>query len=796
MSWSRRLEPALDRARRLALPAILLVALGLRLYRLGSANLWWDEALAVWAVRKGLVGATLWTASDVHPPLFFWTLWAWVQAFGETEFAMRLLPAVLGVFTVLVVHELGRIVGGPGVGLFAAALTAVSRFHVWWSQELRMYVMAGLLGTLSLALLLRWLRSMRLENPESESSSLLLAGSAAAMLGALYTVFLSAAWVLVQNLLVLGILVWGTRYRRAKMLWRWTGAQLAIAALVGLWLGLSWGRMSTWSVAEPVSPLFVARLNATLLAVGTSVEIERYAWLAVLPLVTAASGGLMLLLNAWRERDTDCAISYALLTLSIVIPPTLVYLSTLPRSLFYTPHIEARYLLPFAPAFWVLLAWSLSRIRLRWRALGTAVGLGLMAIALVMLPGYYRDRQIQDDYQTMVRAIASQAGPRDATLLDSGSRYPLFLYQYDRLPHQRPPFETVSLAQEPVTREMVDAWLAQNAERYDRIWLAEVDVNLDDPDRLVREGLAEQYTLAWSEGYGHNALLLFSNREDTISISTDYVPDQSAPPEAKALGLRGWELPVTTGAADAPLWITLYWDRAPEEACQIELVPESRAMGGYTAQRRSVATSPAAVPFRERIEFPIVDALPPGRYAVQLTRKPGAPVHLGSVSIVGTPNLPLPEGPLVALDALIDDSILLRGYTIQGALEEEVFSVRPGDSLVLDVYWEALQAPGRDWTVFTHLTGETYNPATAGPLWAQSDGVPGRGQWPTSDWREGDGAVERYIIAVGEDTPPGNYSLSFGLYDAATGERARIRQGDAEAVDQVVASSVINVRGD
>mgnify|MGYP000925447375 CR=1 FL=1 len=89
-----------------------------------------------------------------------------------------------------------------------------------------------------------------------------------------------------------------------------------------------------------------------------------------------------------------------------------------------------------------------------------------------------------------------------------------------------------------------------------------------------------------------------------------------------------------------------------------------------------------------------------------------------SVCCLGTPNLPLPEGPLVALDDLIDDTILLRGYTIQGALEEEVFSVRPGDSLVLDVYWEALQAPGRDWTVFTHLAGETYNPATAGPLWA------------------------------------------------------------------------------
>ena len=126
--------------------AILLVALAARLARLGDANVWWDEALAVWALRKGLVGATLWTAADVHPPLFFWTLWGWVQLVGESEFAMRLLSAGLGVLTVAAVYALGRLVAGRWAGAVGALLIAVSRFHVWWSQELRMYVLAGLLA--------------------------------------------------------------------------------------------------------------------------------------------------------------------------------------------------------------------------------------------------------------------------------------------------------------------------------------------------------------------------------------------------------------------------------------------------------------------------------------------------------------------------------------------------------------------------------------------------------------------------------------------------------------------------
>jgi len=76
MSWSTRLEDVRPHLERYALPCVVLLALALRLYRLGAANLWWDEALAVWAVRQGLTGVTLWTASDVNPPLFLWALWA------------------------------------------------------------------------------------------------------------------------------------------------------------------------------------------------------------------------------------------------------------------------------------------------------------------------------------------------------------------------------------------------------------------------------------------------------------------------------------------------------------------------------------------------------------------------------------------------------------------------------------------------------------------------------------------------------------------------------------------------
>ena len=37
---------------------VILLAFALRVLRLGDANIWWDEGLAIWAVRKSFLGVT------------------------------------------------------------------------------------------------------------------------------------------------------------------------------------------------------------------------------------------------------------------------------------------------------------------------------------------------------------------------------------------------------------------------------------------------------------------------------------------------------------------------------------------------------------------------------------------------------------------------------------------------------------------------------------------------------------------------------------------------------------------
>ena len=69
----------------LPLSGVLLAAFALRIWLLGDQNLWWDEGLAIWAVRQSPLQMTLWTASDVHPPLYFWLLQMFVRLGGVSS---------------------------------------------------------------------------------------------------------------------------------------------------------------------------------------------------------------------------------------------------------------------------------------------------------------------------------------------------------------------------------------------------------------------------------------------------------------------------------------------------------------------------------------------------------------------------------------------------------------------------------------------------------------------------------------------------------------------------------------
>jgi 4-amino-4-deoxy-L-arabinose transferase-like glycosyltransferase len=142
--------------RHLPLTGIVLLAGILRLGGLGTRSLWLDEG-ATWDTVNGSFGHMLRGLVDheATPPLSYVLDWLGVQAFGTSEFALRLPAALAGIALVPVVYVAGRDLAGRRAGLIAALLAACNPFLVWHAQDARSYSLLVLFVAGTIAALAR-----------------------------------------------------------------------------------------------------------------------------------------------------------------------------------------------------------------------------------------------------------------------------------------------------------------------------------------------------------------------------------------------------------------------------------------------------------------------------------------------------------------------------------------------------------------------------------------------------------------------------------------------------------------
>mgnify|MGYP001239081726 FL=1 len=120
---------------------ILVLAAGLRFFQLDAQSFWNDEGTSARVAERSLPLITAAAMGDIHPPLYYYALHFWRGAFGESEFALRGLSAVLGVVLVWLIYLLGRRLFDGSTAFVAAFITAGNPFQVYYSQEARMYMM-------------------------------------------------------------------------------------------------------------------------------------------------------------------------------------------------------------------------------------------------------------------------------------------------------------------------------------------------------------------------------------------------------------------------------------------------------------------------------------------------------------------------------------------------------------------------------------------------------------------------------------------------------------------------------
>ena len=141
---------------------IVLTVLGafLRFLQLGAASLWLDEATTFNIARGSLaqIWGSLSSGSEFHPPLFY-LMEHFMLGLGQSEFVLRLIPAIVGILTIPAFYLAGTELLDRNTGILAAALLAFSPFSLYYSQEARDYALMLLFFTFAFFFFLRLLKS-------------------------------------------------------------------------------------------------------------------------------------------------------------------------------------------------------------------------------------------------------------------------------------------------------------------------------------------------------------------------------------------------------------------------------------------------------------------------------------------------------------------------------------------------------------------------------------------------------------------------------------------------------------
>lgn len=582
--------PIPHRQRLLALLALLL-AFGLRLYHLGGESLWYDETVSVFLAGKPLPELIAHTARDIHPPGYYLLLYAWAQIArpelgNGLEFLYAWPSLFWGVLLLPLLYALGRRLCSRRVALTALWLTAVNPYHIWYSQEVRMYTLGAGLGLLCL-----WAAGPFWQGSRPGWRGLLLYAAAAA--AGLYTLYYFAFLLVGLNLAVLWV-----NGRAARRLGGWLGANLAVLLLWLPWLPIFWRQMTDPPVPPwrgALSLATVAQETLAALLVGQSPPLGMlWFW--------AGLAGLLLVALFWPRRSPRTAQS-GLLAGFVFLPLLLILLISLTA----TPLYHIRYFFTYAAAGTLLLALAVEKLagRRRWlhaMLIGVVFAAGGWGLHEFWTNPLYR----ADDHRGAVAELAARWRPGDAVLVNAG-------WAYTALAVYWPASPTAAGAQPaglPVRRRLIDyaqdnqpveakrpllllggsvdgsprlGWgLAESdfyaisqsenraaletvAARHPRIWHYRLYDTVSDPDSVVRAWLDERTTQRLDQPYPGRDYLRVQLFETDALRDPAFCPQAAAPLAHFGPGVHLLGAAISPdNRAGASVYATLCWAVEPD----------------------------------------------------------------------------------------------------------------------------------------------------------------------------------------------------------------------------------------
>jgi mannosyltransferase len=471
---------------------IVLAGWALRLFRLDYHTAWVDEAFIVFFAEQSwpalIQGLQLY---EPHPPLYFALMHLWLQP-PLSDLWLRATSVLFGTATVAAVGVLGRRLLGPGSGLAAALLAAVSAYGIWYSQEARMYAASACFGVWSAVLLVRALDRSPARGPWVLYGAVALAGLlthyffALALVGNLAAALLLAyrpagrtewkALAVVHFLVVLAWIPWLLSAQGVLTSRRGGGELLSFPDLFWqTWRWLAFGRA-----------LVVAPSLWNLLAVG---------------LGAVTLGLTAMMFTRWHTHRPVAAL---ILWVSAPLLATLV-VSRLVGGVY-----SDRYVIFLLPLLVVLVVAPLAARQPLIRGLAVVSVAGFACTNLLSL-GWYWFHPVYgkgEDFRQVAAVIQQGATPGDI-LVENDNNETLRYYLY-RVGSSALPWVIVPIGGNGAVRADADRETAEVARTHERVWLTERSTRFWwDPSSMVEKWLGGHCPKLSESNVGGARVLLF-----------------------------------------------------------------------------------------------------------------------------------------------------------------------------------------------------------------------------------------------------------------------------------------------
>lgn len=399
-------------------------------------SVWFDEAFGVYMLRYNPLGIAGFTATDVHPPMYYWVLQAWTAIWGTSEFALRSLSLLMMLIAFVFIYLMVRRAFDTKITAVAIGLLAISPMLVRYSEEARMY---GLVMAIVAAATFVFVRAM-----ESPTKRKWYVYGVLVSLGMWTHYFTALVWLTHWALRAYLLKTKNKRVARG----RFWDRQWVLAHVLAVGLYLPWLPFMVRQVTNvqgggfwipPVSADTPANFLSTVLLFRASTEVKNLLALGVFIVAVLAIIGVLRARTLLDDRqrlvfDVTCFVAFmpAVLLLVLSMPPL--------RPIFYD-----RYIIPSAGYIIVLIGLTVGVLLFgkvkasRW--LGGALGalmvvLMIVGVAHVYAVGNYNTTTNDPlPIRPTLREAQSLASPGEPFVVGAFWRYyETHYYQTDRNP--------------------------------------------------------------------------------------------------------------------------------------------------------------------------------------------------------------------------------------------------------------------------------------------------------------------------------------------------------------------------